>query len=71
MESCGVTKIPPNEGIAPNAHGADDTIVAAQLSHTVDVSTNVYNKVGIQRQQTAVQNLDNALRPQQPIQRAS
>ena len=45
-----------------NALGADSTIVAAQMGHTVDVSTNIYNKVGIQRQQNAVQKLDNALR---------
>lgn len=44
-----------------NALGADSTIVAAQMGHTVDLSTNVYNKVGIQRQQNAVQQLDNAL----------
>ena len=47
-----------------NTYGADGTIVAAQLGHTVDVSTNVYNKVGINRQLAAVQTLDNAL--QQP-----
>jgi len=52
-----------------NAQGADGTIVAAQLGHTVDVSTNVYNKVGLERQLAAVQNLDNAL--QTPIARAS
>jgi len=44
-----------------NATGADGTIVAAQCGHTVDVSTNVYNKVGIERQLAAVQVLDNAL----------
>ena len=44
-----------------NTQGADGTIVAAQCGHTVDVSTNVYNHVGIDRQLTAVQNLDNAL----------
>ena len=43
-----------------NATGADGTIVAAQCGNTVDVSTNVYNKVGLERQ-PAVQNLDNAL----------
>jgi integrase len=53
-----------------NANGADGTIVAAQLGHTVDVSTNVYNKVGIQRQQHAVQQLDDALTPKS-LQRAS
>jgi integrase len=44
-----------------NAQGADGTIVAAQCGHTVDTSTNVYNKVGIERQLAAVQTLDNAL----------
>ncbi len=44
-----------------NATGADGTIVAAQCGHTVDVSTNVYNKVGIERQLAAVEALDNAL----------
>ncbi|HEY3439719.1 MAG TPA: tyrosine-type recombinase/integrase [Paludibaculum sp.] len=44
-----------------NATGADGTIVAAQCGHTVDVSTNVYNKVGIERQLHAVQVLDTAL----------
>jgi integrase len=44
-----------------NAQGADGTIVAAQCGHTVDTSINIYNKVGIERQLTAVQNLDNAL----------
>jgi integrase len=46
-----------------NATGADGTIVAAQCGHTVDVSTNVYNKVGIERQLAAVQTLDNLLQP--------
>jgi len=44
-----------------NAHGADGTIVAAQCGHSVDTSTNVYNKVGLERQLAAVQTLDNAL----------
>lgn len=44
-----------------NAHGADATIVAAQCGHTVDVSTNVYNRVGIERQLAAVETLDAAL----------
>ena len=44
-----------------NAQGADGTVVAAQCGHTVDVSTNVYNQVGIERQLAAVQTLDNAL----------
>jgi hypothetical protein len=34
-----------------------------QLSGTVDVSTNVYNKVGLERQLAAVQALDNVLHP--------
>jgi integrase len=46
-----------------NATGADGTVVAAQCGHTVDVSTNVYNRVGIERQLAAVQTLDNALTP--------
>ena len=46
-----------------NAHGADGTIVAAQCGHAVDMSTNVYNKVGIERQLSAVQTLDDALNP--------
>jgi integrase len=44
-----------------NATGADGTIVAAQCGHTVDVSTNVYNHVGLERQLQAVQTLDDAL----------
>jgi integrase len=44
-----------------NSHGADPAIVAAQCGHTVDVSTNVYNKIGIERQRNAVQALDAAL----------
>jgi len=44
-----------------NAHGADSTIVAAQCGHSVDTSTNVYNKVGLERQLHAVQTLDTAL----------
>lgn len=44
-----------------NANGADSTIVAAQCGHTVDVSLNTYNKVGIERQQAAIQNLDDTL----------
>ena len=44
-----------------NAQGADGTIVAAQCGHTVDTSTNIYNKVGLDRQLAAVQTLDNAL----------
>ena len=39
--------------------------------HTVDVSTNVYNKVGIERQLAAVQQLDNALSPAVDVRRAS
>jgi integrase len=46
-----------------NAQGADGTIVAAQCGHTVDTSINVYNKVGIERQLTAVTKLDEALTP--------
>ena len=49
-----------------NAHGADGTIVAAQCGHSVDTSTNVYNKVGLERQLAAVQTLDNALNPTTP-----
>jgi integrase len=41
--------------------GADSSIIAAQWSHTVNVSTNVYNKVGIERQLTAVTALETAL----------
>ena len=39
----------------------DPTIIAEQCGHTVDTSINVYNKVGIERQLAAVQQLDNAL----------
>lgn len=53
-----------------NATGADGSIVAAQCGHTVDVSTNVYNKVGIERQLSAVQTLDDALATT-PFRRAS
>lgn len=35
--------------------------VAAQMGHTVDISTNAYNKVGLERQLQAVQTLDDAL----------
>lgn len=51
-----------------NAQGTDGTIVAAQMGHTLDVSTNVYNHVGLERQLHAVQELDNAL--QTPLPRA-
>ncbi|HEY4360293.1 MAG TPA: tyrosine-type recombinase/integrase [Bryobacteraceae bacterium] len=51
-----------------NANGADATIVAAQCGHTVDVSTNVYNKVGIKRQQEAIDHLTTALAKQEPLQ---
>lgn len=44
-----------------NATGADGTIVAAQCGHTLDVSLNVYNKVGLERQLAAVQALDQML----------
>jgi integrase len=40
---------------------ADATIIAALCGHRVDVSTNVYNKVGLERQLAALQTLDNAL----------
>jgi hypothetical protein len=40
---------------------ADPTIIAAMLGHTVDVSLNTYNQVGIERQRQAVQTLDCAL----------
>jgi hypothetical protein len=33
------------------------------MGHSVDVSTNVYNQVGLERQQAAVQVLDDALQP--------
>jgi integrase len=41
--------------------GADPSIVAAQCGHGVDVSMNVYNKVGIARQQDAINQLDQVL----------
>lgn len=41
--------------------GADATIIAAQCGHTVDVSLNVYNKVGISRQAAAVQQVSAAI----------
>ena len=50
-----------------NANGADATIVAAQCGHTVDVSTNVYNKVGIKRQQEAIDHLTTALAQQDTL----
>jgi hypothetical protein len=40
---------------------ADPTIIAAMLGHTVDVSLNTYNKVGIELQRQAVQTLDSAI----------
>ena len=43
-----------------NAQGADGTIVTAQCGHIVDVSTNVYNYVEIERQLAGVQTLDKA-----------
>jgi integrase len=44
-----------------NAHGADASIVAAQCGHTVYVSTDVYNEVGIKRQQEGIAKLTEAL----------
>ncbi len=44
-----------------NAHGADASIVAAQCGHSVDVSLNLYNKVGIQRQQEAIDQLSTVM----------
>jgi integrase len=44
-----------------NEHGADGTVVAQQCGHGVDVSINTYNKVGIQRQQDAINRLTTAL----------
>ncbi len=52
-----------------NSLGADSTIVAAQCGHTVDVSLNTYNKVGVARQQAAIQALDQALNS--PLPKAS
>jgi hypothetical protein len=52
-----------------NGLGTDSTIVAAQCGHTVDVSLNTYNKVGIARQQAAIQALDDKLNT--TLQRAS
>lgn len=47
-----------------NATGdADATVVAAICGHTVDVSLNTYNKVSLERQRAAIQQLDNALNP--------
>jgi hypothetical protein len=43
---------------------ADPTIIAAMLGHTVDVSLNTYNKVGIERQRHAVKTLDHTLQRQ-------
>ena len=44
-----------------NTANADASIIAAMLGHSVDVSLNTYNKVGIERQRTAVQMLDNTI----------
>jgi integrase len=44
-----------------NEIGTDGQIVAQQLGHGLDVSQNVYNKVGIQRQRDAVNKLEAAL----------
>jgi len=44
-----------------NANGADPSVIATQMGHTLDVSTNVYNRVGIQRQADAITLLDRAL----------
>jgi len=44
-----------------NNLGADGQIVADQLGHTLDVSQNIYTKVGIHRQTEAITMLDNAL----------
>jgi integrase len=44
-----------------NASGADATLVAAQCGHTVNVSINTYNRVGIQRQQEAINTLSNVI----------
>jgi hypothetical protein len=39
----------------------DPTIIAAMLGHTVDVSLNTHNQVGIERQRASSQQLDNIL----------
>jgi hypothetical protein len=51
-----------------NEAGSDPTIIAAQMGHTLDVSINTYNKVGINRQAIAVQQLDAALTTNASIQ---
>jgi len=42
-----------------------------ESGHTVDVSTNVYNKVRLERQFASVQALDNALQTHASLRRAS
>jgi len=39
----------------------DGSIVASQLGHGLDVSQNVYKKIGLQRQRDAVNTLDQAI----------
>jgi hypothetical protein len=41
-------------------NGIDPKVVADQLGHTVDVSLNVYMRVGLDRQADAVNRLDSA-----------
>jgi len=50
---------------------SDPTVIAAQCGHSVDVSLNVYNRIGIERQRTAIQKLDDALSPASDLRRAS
>ena len=49
-----------------NNLGIDGKLVADQLGHTLDVSTNVYTKTGIQRQNAAITLLEQALQPPSP-----
>lgn len=45
-----------------NAHGTNDpATVAAQCGHALDVSLNIYNKIGITKQQEAINQLDRAI----------
>ena len=43
-----------------NQAGIDGQVVATQLGHGLDVSQNIYNKIGVARQQDAVNALEEA-----------
>lgn len=54
-----------------NGLGIDGKLVADQLGHSLNVSQNVYTKVGIQRPQEAITQLDAALASTEQLRRVS